>query len=186
MLYLNYVYLTILFICITPIIYTIYNVLISISKKNQRTLNPNNNIISHNVFNNFVFDENIRKNKIDDNYIIPDVTVKYSNKINSRGVFANKNFYKNDIIEICPCIKINSLVHHEVPLENYIFKLNNNYSVVGFGYCSIYNHSDTPNALWHIINENQISIQILKDIKKDEEILVSYGDEYWESRDFKI
>lgn len=180
------IYLSILFICISSIIYTIYNVIISTPKINQRTLYPNNNFITHNVFNNFVFDENIRKNKIDDIYIIPDVTVKYSNKINSRGVFANKNFYKNDIIEICPCIKINALYDQELPLEDYIFKLNNKYSIVGFGYCSLYNHSETPNAIWNIINENQISIQILKDIKKDEEIMVSYGNEYWEKRDSKI
>jgi hypothetical protein len=191
MLYINYVYLCILFISITLIIYTIYTIYNAIISNpipnNKRNLyRNNNNIITHNVFNNFVFDENIRKNKIDDNYIIPDVTIKYSNKINSRGVFANKNFYKNDIIEICPCIKINALLHHERPFENYLFKLNDKYSIVGFGYCSMYNHSETPNALWHIINENQISIQILKDIKKDEEILVSYGNEYWETRDSKI
>jgi hypothetical protein len=155
-------------------------------KINQRKLYLNNNIFTHTVFNNFVFDENIRKNKIDDIYIVPDVTIKYSNTINSRGVFANKNYYKNDIIEICPCIKINSLVHNEVPLENYIFKLNKNYCVVGFGYCSMYNHSDTPNASWQIMNENQIRIKIIKDIKKDDEILVSYGDEYWSTRKSKI
>jgi SET domain-containing protein len=50
----------------------------------------------------------------------------------------------------------------------------------------MYNHSNTPNALWHIINENQMSIQIIKDIKKDEEILVSYGTKYWKTRNLKI
>jgi hypothetical protein len=185
MLQINYIYLIILSVCTLLIIYIIYNVITYKPIINQRILSSNN-IITHNAFNNFVFDENIRKNKIDDRYIIPDVTIKYSNTINGRGVFANKNYYKNDIIEICPCIKINSLVNNEVPLENYIFKLNKKYSLVGFGYCSIYNHSDTPNALWQIINENQISIIIINDIKKDEEIFVSYGNEYWSTRDYKI
>jgi hypothetical protein len=182
----NYIYLIILFICIIWIIYTIYITISSIPKINQRILSGNKNGFNHNVFNNFIFDDNIRKNKIDDIYLVPDVTVKYSNTINSRGVFANKKYYKHDIIEICPCIKINKLINHEVPLENYIFKLNNKYSIVGFGYCSMYNHSDTPNALWHVINENQIRIKIIKDIEKDEEICVSYGDEYWSTRDLKI
>ena len=185
MLQINYIYLCILFVCIILKIYIIYNLLISKPIINQQNLHLNNNTITHNVFNNFIFDENLRKNKIDDNYINPDVTIKYSNTINSRGVFANKNFYKNDIIEICPCIKINNLIYPEVPLENYTFKLNKKYSIVAFGYCSMYNHSNTPNALWHIMNENQISIQIIKDIKKDEEIFVSYGDEYWKSRNSK-
>jgi hypothetical protein len=186
MLQINYIYLSILFVCIILIIYIIYNILISKPLINQQNLHPNNNIITHNIFNNFIFNENLRKNKIDDIYINPDVTIKYSNTINSRGVFANKNFYINDIIEICPCIKINTLSNREFPLENYIFKLNKKYSIVAFGYCSMYNHSNTPNALWHIINENQMSIQIIKDIKKDEEILVSYGTKYWKTRNLKI
>jgi len=142
--------------------------------------------ITGNVFNNYIPDTNIKKHNKDDIYIIPDVIVKYSKTIKSRGIFANKEYKKDDIIEICPCIKINKIKISELPLEDYIFYINDNYCMVGFGYCSMYNHSDTPNANWHIMNENQIEIKMLKDIQKGEEIFVSYGDKYWKNRKEKI
>ena len=36
-----------------------------------------------------------------------------------------------------------------------------------------------------IINENQLEIKIIKNIKKDEEIFVSYGDHYWKNNNNK-
>jgi SET domain-containing protein len=116
-------------------------------------------------------------------YINPDVNIKYSEKIKGRGVFANKDYKINDILEICPTIKLVS--NFGGPLQKYVYKYDTTHNLVAFGYCSIYNHSDDPNASYRIINENQLEIKIIKDIKKDEEIFVSYGDHYWKNHNNK-
>jgi len=133
----------------------------------------NNNILNTNILNWINHDSlNI--------YINPDVTIKYSEKISGRGVFANKDYKKNDILEICPTIKISK--NFGGPLQKYVYKYNDTYNLVAYGYCSIYNHSDNPSATYRIINENQLEIKMIKDIKKGEEIFISYGDEYWKNK----
>jgi SET domain-containing protein len=113
--------------------------------------------------------------------VIPSIEIKNSEKIGSRGVFATKNYKKNDIIEICPTISEETSKFDGI-LKDYIFKYDNKYSLLAFGFCSMYNHSDDYNALWTILSKNQIKMYATKDIKKGEEILTSYGDGYWQTR----
>jgi SET domain-containing protein len=51
--------------------------------------------------------------------------------------------------------------------------------VIAFGYGSLYNHSNTPNADWdiHPQNEDAFRFYALEDIYPDQEIFVYYGDE---------
>lgn len=114
-------------------------------------------------------------------YIIPYVDIKKSEKIGSRGVFATKDYKKGDIIEICPTIFDESSKFQGI-LKDYIFKYDDKYSLVAFGFCSMYNHSDDYNALWTVLSKDQIKFYAFKDIKKGEEILTSYGDGYWKTR----
>jgi hypothetical protein len=113
--------------------------------------------------------------------VIPSIEIKNSEKIGSRGVFATKNYKKNDIIEICPTISEETSKFDGI-LKDYIFKYDDKYSLLAFGFCSMYNHSDDYNALWTILSKNQIKMYATKDIKKGEEILTSYGDGYWQTR----
>lgn len=46
----------------------------------------------------------------------------------------------------------------------------------------MYNHSDNYNVLWTVLSKDQIKFYASKDIKKGEEILTSYGDDYWKTR----
>jgi len=113
-------------------------------------------------------------------YEAPTTDIK-SSKVGSRGVFANKNYVKDEILEVCPCIKQD----HNLDLgrvADYLFNYNDKESLIAFGYCSMYNHSDKPNAEWHIIDENKMKIVALKNIKKGEEIFISYGENYWDHR----
>jgi SET domain-containing protein len=113
--------------------------------------------------------------------VIPSIEIKNSEKIGSRGVFATKDYKKNDIIEICPTISEETSKFDGI-LKDYIFKYDDKYSLLAFGFCSMYNHSDDYNALWTILSKNQIKMYATKDIKKGEEILTSYGDGYWQTR----
>lgn len=115
-------------------------------------------------------------------YISNNIYVKNSNLGGKygRGIFANKNFKKGDIIELAPYIEdIDS--NYKGVVRDYIFTKSNNISVLGLGYGSLYNHSDTPNAQW-IIDETHIRFTAIEDINRDQEILVSYGNNYWNSR----
>ena len=59
---------------------------------------------------------------------------------------------------------------------------NKKYNIVAFGFCSIYNHKDNPNAEWIVINKDQIKIVALKYIRPGEEIFISYGPNYFKDR----
>jgi hypothetical protein len=104
--------------------------------------------------------------------------------IGDRGVIASKDYKEDDILEVCPCIKqnINTI---EGKIIDYLFRYDDDHSLIAFGYCSMYNHLDDNNATWEVLNENQIVIKATKNIKKGEEIFVNYGDDYWNSRQIK-
>jgi len=113
-------------------------------------------------------------------YVLTTNEIKKSD-IGHRGVFASKDYKAGETLEVCPCIKhpYNIL---EGKIQDYIFDFDEDNVLIAFGYCSMYNHVDNPNAEWEVLNENQLMIKAIKDIKKDEEIFVSYGDDYWTSR----
>jgi hypothetical protein len=99
-----------------------------------------------------------------------------------RGVFANKDFTKDEIIELAPYIEGDTTNMIGI-VRDYVFGKGANglRSVIAFGYASLYNHSDTPSAIWNV-DDSYVIIKALKPIKKDDEILVSYGDGYWRTR----
>lgn len=112
-----------------------------------------------------------------DIYIIPDITIKYSEKLSCRGVFANKKYKFGDILEICPTILVPFKISK--PLQAYPFKYNDTHNLFPLGYGGMYNHSDTPNVLWDITDNLSIKLTVIKDININEEIFISYGNQYW-------
>jgi len=113
-------------------------------------------------------------------YVHPEAKIAFSG-IGDRGVFATADYKKGDTIEICPTIKTETeLVGGKV--RDYMFRFDKKYSLVAFGFCSMYNHSDNPSAIWEILNENQLQMKATRNIKKGEEIFTTYGEDYWKSR----
>jgi SET domain-containing protein len=104
----------------------------------------------------------------------------------SRGLFALKDYKKNDVIEACPTLIMNK---KQVTKDNVIMdhffkgKIGDN-ELLALGYCSLVNHSnDKQNCIWEIGDEDEHVIFIAtKDIKKGEEIFTNYGLNYWSSR----
>jgi hypothetical protein len=174
------IYLIISFIILSIILFNYFNLSFIIYFNNIKFFI--HTLISYNIISKDNILNWINHDKVNI-YVRPDVNIKYSEKIKSRGVFANKDYKINDIIEICPTIKL--IGNFGGPLQKYVYRYDNKHNLIAFGYCSIYNHSDTPNAVYRIINENQLEIKIIKNIKKDEEIFVSYGDHYWKNSNNK-
>jgi SET domain-containing protein len=99
------------------------------------------------------------------------------------GVFALKAIKKGEKIEECYILL--SRRGGDKGLEDFYFDAKRKYAIfTGFG--SIYNHSDDPNATYTInINKRLATIKAANDIRKGEEILISYGDKWFKSRGLK-
>lgn len=95
------------------------------------------------------------------------------------GVFAGKKLRKGEIIEECYIIISRG---GDKKLEDYYFDVERKYAIfTGFGI--VYNHSEDPNADYHI-NAKRKLVTIVADrtIQKGEEIFISYGADWFKSR----
>ena len=102
------------------------------------------------------------------------------------GVFAACDINEGDVIEECPVIKL-PIEKGEVTSLLIDYRFNwpqgNDWQeqVLAFGYGSLYNHSNDPNAFWVSDTENRtFKFVSNREIKQGEEIFVWYGDVgYW-------
>lgn len=98
------------------------------------------------------------------------------------GVFAKNHILRGEIIEECPIIFYDENYRG---LENYTFQTAPQKLpyILPFGYGAVYNHANIPNAAWEFELEDRVMIiTALRDIKKDEEILVTYGEKWFKQR----
>lgn len=102
------------------------------------------------------------------------------------GVFADKKIRKGELIEECYFLIGRG---GDKSLENFYFDaINSKYKryATFFGYGSIYNHSEDPNADYFINLTRRVSRFVAqRTIEKGEEILISYGDHWFKERGYK-
>lgn len=102
--------------------------------------------------------------------------------IHGYGVFAGKNLRKGEKIE--ECYYILSDCEDDIIMD-FIFDLKGR-SALLLGYGSLYNHSEHPNAEYVFNRKRKIAtFKASESIKQGQEIFVSYGDEWFSSRDVK-
>lgn len=116
--------------------------------------------------------------------IIPPKIVVRETREMGRGVYAVKDFRSGELIERVPIIRDKS-TNFIGEMMNYIFDGGNGSSVIGLGYCSLYNHANTPSAEYVTVNDTTMEIRACHDILSGDEIKISYGDDYWNSRGIK-
>ena len=63
-------------------------------------------------------------------------------RVGGRGVFAGKNYKYGEIIEIAYCIKDDPNNYSKAILRDYLFRIDNNNSLICLGYGSFYSHND--------------------------------------------
>jgi len=112
----------------------------------------------------------------------PIIEIKVISKKMGRGVFAIKDFGKDEIIEICPvlCLTPTERKHCEKTLlAYYIYPWRSTRgAAVVLGYGSIYNHSYSPNADWkQNFRDTTMVYRAIKPIKRGEEITINYNSE---------
>lgn len=137
--------------------------------------------------------ENFEKNPIYSS--LKDLQVKTSDNIKDAqnlGVFAKRNFNKNELIECSPIFPLawRSNYHHDPKIRQYAFTHNmncqcNDCKIHGFafyialGYASIYNSQKDCHGYWSVSPKHRAWFLIAtKDIKRGEEIFTYYGDKY--------
>jgi uncharacterized protein len=100
-----------------------------------------------------------------------------------RGVFAARDFRKDELIERCPVILIEENEVSDIrktELHNYYFMWGddpkNHKAAICLGFGSLYNHSYTPNATYRkLMDEEFVEFYAIKEIPKGEEITVNYN-----------
>ena len=109
-----------------------------------------------------------------------DLSVRQSGNM-GRGVFAERDFSKDELIERCPVLVLAAdqrpLIIKTI-LAGYFFNWRSGSKVVAIalGYGSLYNHSRQPNAFYEQwLEKNQMDIVALRPIRRDEEIFINYG-----------
>lgn len=112
------------------------------------------------------------------------IEVRKSN-IHGWGVFAKNNIQPGETLEEVPFLIIPMSKYESSSIFiDYRFNYPRNeskYQVMPFGYAGLYNHSESPNAMWETDENNEIFIfKSIRQINKDDEILVYYGgSNYW-------
>jgi SET domain-containing protein len=114
-------------------------------------------------------------------FISPEIYIKHGG-IKGMGVYAKNDIPANTMLELSPvssCWKSN---WEETPyhLKKIVFSfpMNTDNYVIVLGYISVYNHDDNNNVYWFSCDVG-VGIITRREIKKDEEICVSYGTSYW-------
>lgn len=107
--------------------------------------------------------------------------VKYINDEKGYGVFCNQKIEKDEIIEDCYCL----LVHNTISdYEPYYFYYKGDSKLLPLGFGCIYNHSDSANIGWKVIDENKkiIRFYAINDIEINDELCHNYGSNYCKKR----
>ena len=108
-------------------------------------------------------------------------------QVSETGVYALEPFVDNEVIEQCPVIQLSKDDVVETPMMDYVFKVNDKLYALALGYGSLYNHRNQPNARWHWDDTKQmIVIRAARAIKPGEEIFISYGKDYFKTRDISM
>ena len=119
-----------------------------------------------------------------------------SSQLNGYGVFAVTNISKGVTLEESPFvlsgIRTKDLVQQNVrkflwplPCNCDECKYRGRVFAISSGFIQLYNHSETPSVTVRFNTKTRLAtITTIKDIKKDEEILINYGKNYNQFGDF--
>lgn len=93
---------------------------------------------------------------------------------------AARDIKANTVIEICPTViyKKNTPIIEQTVFDHYVFDWDDNHEAMALGYGALYNHSKSPNVEFDFDYENKtIIFTAIRDIAKDEELMINYDSE---------
>ena len=118
--------------------------------------------------------------------INPPSAVRVGKTAHGRGVIATARIAQGETIEVCPVLTLEAGDANGI-LADYVVDLGDESegSALMLGYGSLYNHSEDPNAEYVYVADDTYEFVALRDIAADEEVTISYSDEWWETRERK-
>jgi SET domain-containing protein len=129
----------------------------------------------------YILNHKCNSENMSNTYISPFNTLYIKESpLGGNGVYAARDIKEGEILEYSPYIE-DHIDKFTGIVRDYIFNKPNNKAIVAFGYSSMYNHADVPSADWEV-KDDGIQITANKDINKDDEIFISYGSNYWNTR----
>jgi hypothetical protein len=116
--------------------------------------------------------------------VTPPTSIRIGETEHGRGVIATAEIAKGETIEVCPILELAEGDASGL-LDDYTVGLGDGSTGAALllGYGSLYNHSDEPNAEYVEEADDAYSFVALRDIDAGEQITISYGEEWWRSRD---
>jgi len=131
----------------------------------------------------------------DNVYFVSDKIEVRKSSIHGLGVFAKENIPADTVIEISRLLRLGwRMAYQNDPvIRDYCWgnlgweceqcKIHGPHSYLALGYGSLYNHMDSPNTNMSLdFNHNTMMVKTKRDINKDEELFVCYGENYWKHR----
>ena len=101
-----------------------------------------------------------------------------------RGVFSSENIAAGTVLESSPVIVMSAadrLLLDKTPLHDYIFEWGEgkDQCCMALGYVPVYNHSYESNCEYEMdIDNRQISIKAVRDIRAGEELFINYNGDW--------
>lgn len=99
------------------------------------------------------------------------------------GVFTDSFIPKGTTIEIARTLKLKNehLFQEGNMINDYVFKLDDKHSLLALGFGSLFNHSDKPMVSYKV-TDGKVFYYTLQDVFPNDEITISYGDNWWKNR----
>ena len=121
-------------------------------------------------------------------FISPEIYIKKDGP-KGMGIYAKNDIPANVMIELSPvssCYNSDwDSVQYQLKKIVFSYPMNTNNYCIALGYIAIYNHDDNNNAHWFTCDIG-VGVFTIREIKKDEEICINYGPEYWKNGWTKI
>lgn len=118
--------------------------------------------------------------------VLNDLYIGYSkttNDKNNLGVYSKRAFQKDETIEIAPFIEVKTDIGNlPNPLQDYVFgsHITDGYTILVFGYGSMYNHSLDNNVSYSTFKKHDRFIKYYANrfIPENEELFINYGENH--------
>ena len=126
------------------------------------------------------------------------VEIRYIEKIDGWGVFAWHDISAKSLIEIAPVVvypkrlidvaiwacQAESIPNKDLKIDQYTIGWRGSVAFP-MGWTGLYNHHDDPNCQFIAdYDNNLLGIHTLRDIKKDEQLFVSYGQDWFSEKGY--
>lgn len=123
--------------------------------------------------------KNLSRSMYLDELLFSEKLIVKRSKIHRWGVFARQPIKKYEILEEFPYFKLlTSDINNIKGCIEYSYVFDDKFSIIGMGFCGLYNHSSNPNVHFEIDKVNEVMRHYaIADIDIDDELTLDYGDE---------